>query len=95
MCLGGHLAYRCALDARVAVTVCYFATDLHGHSLGEGMKDDSLERAGDIKGELVMVACRMNSWGRGRRKANEHIDLWEEGQPCTAGRTRLDQEDIA
>ena len=55
MCLGGHLAYRCALDKRVSAAVCYFATDIHSHSLGEGKKDDSLERAGDIKGELVMI----------------------------------------
>ncbi|KAI9889626.1 MAG: hypothetical protein M1814_005134 [Vezdaea aestivalis] len=55
MCLGGHLAYRAALDQRIAATVCYFATDIHSHSLGEGLKDDSLERAGDIKGELVMI----------------------------------------
>ena len=55
MCLGGHLAYRCALDQRVAAAVCYFATDIHSHSLGEGMKDDSLERTGEIKGELAMV----------------------------------------
>ena len=56
MCLGGHLAYRCALDRRVSAAVCYFATDIHSHSLGEGKKDDSLERAKDIKGELVMVS---------------------------------------
>lgn len=55
MCLGGHLAYRCALDQRVKAAVCYFATDIHSHSLGEGKKDDSLERADDIKGELVMI----------------------------------------
>ncbi|MCJ1367648.1 hypothetical protein MMC16_006782 [Acarospora aff. strigata] len=55
MCLGGHLAYRCALDERVAAAVCYFATDIHSHSLGEGMRDDSLERAGEIGGELVMI----------------------------------------
>jgi len=57
MCLGGHLAYRCALDQRVAAAVCYFATDIHSHSLGEGKTDDSLGRTGDIKGEVVMV-CR-------------------------------------
>ena len=56
MCLGGHLAYRCALDNRVAAAVCYFATDIHSHSLGFGMNDDSLDRAGEIKGELVMVS---------------------------------------
>ncbi|KZF20725.1 dienelactone hydrolase family protein [Xylona heveae TC161] len=53
MCLGGHLAYRCALDSRVNAAVCYFATDIHSSTLGEG--DDSLKRAGDIKGELVMI----------------------------------------
>lgn len=55
MCLGGHLAYRAALDPRVAAAVCYFATDIHSKTLGEGKSDDSLARAGDIKGELVMV----------------------------------------
>lgn len=55
MCLGGHLAYRCALDKRVRAAVCYFATDIHSHTLGEGKNDDSLARAEDIKGELVMI----------------------------------------
>ncbi|KAI9708824.1 MAG: hypothetical protein M1820_003779 [Bogoriella megaspora] len=74
MCLGGHLAYRCALDQRISAAVCYFATgkfrdpslsslttsvtifpDIHSHSLGEGQNDDSLARAKDIKGELVMI----------------------------------------
>ena len=62
MCLGGHLAYRCALDKRVSAAVCYFATDIHSHSLGDGMKDDSLERAGDIEGELVMVSLAKSAW---------------------------------
>ncbi|KAL8656044.1 MAG: hypothetical protein Q9226_002799, partial [Calogaya cf. arnoldii] len=51
---GGHLAFRAAFDTRVAAAVCYFATDIHSHSLGEGKKDDSLERASEIRGELVM-----------------------------------------
>ena len=58
MCLGGHLAYRCALDKRVHTAVCYFATDIHSGSLGSGGpggKDDSLSRAKDIEGELIMV----------------------------------------
>lgn len=61
MCLGGHLAYRCALDKRISASVCYFATDVHSHSLGAGQQDDSLKRAGDIKGELVMVCQFMTS----------------------------------
>jgi len=58
MCLGGHLAYRAALDKRISAAVCYFATDLHSHTLGEGKNDDSLDRAKDIRGELVMVSAR-------------------------------------
>lgn len=56
MCLGGHLAYRCALDSRVKAAVCYFATDIHSKTLALGKNDDSLARAGDIKGELLMVS---------------------------------------
>jgi carboxymethylenebutenolidase len=58
MCLGGHLAFRCAFDKRVRAAVCYFATDIHSKTLGKGTKDDSLERCGDIKGEVVMVSLR-------------------------------------
>lgn len=55
MCLGGHLAFRCAFDKRIRAAVCYFATDIHSHTLGQGKKDDSLDRVKDISGELVMV----------------------------------------
>ena len=58
ICLGGHLAFRAALEPDVRATVCFYATDLHKASLGKGQHDDSLARAGDIKGELLMV------WGR-------------------------------
>lgn len=59
MCLGGHLAYRCALDSRVKAAVCYFATDIHSKTLARGKNDDSLQRAGDIKGELLMVCTAL------------------------------------
>lgn len=55
MCLGGHLAYRCALDTRILSAVCYFATDIHSSSLGRGKNDDSLSRTSDIKAELLMI----------------------------------------
>lgn len=55
MCLGGHLAFRAALDPRVSAAFCFFATDIHIHALGKGKNDDSLKRSGEIKGELVMV----------------------------------------
>lgn len=55
MCLGGHLAYRSALDPRVLSTVCYFATDLHSASLGLHKSDDSLARAREVRGELALI----------------------------------------
>jgi dienelactone hydrolase len=55
MCLGGHLAFRCAFDKRVSAVICYFATDIHGGTLGEGQKDDSLARCGEIQGETVLI----------------------------------------
>ncbi|KAF8242291.1 alpha/beta-hydrolase [Wilcoxina mikolae CBS 423.85] len=61
MCLGGHLAYRAALDERVLAAVCYFATDIHGHTLGKGKCDDSLKRVGDIKGELAMIFGKLDN----------------------------------
>ena len=61
MCLGGHLAYRCALDPRVVSAICYFATDIHSATLGLGKKDDSLTRAKDIKGELVMIFGKLDN----------------------------------
>lgn len=66
MCLGGHLAYRCALDPRVAAAQCYFATDLHAHTLGLGQADNSLARAAEFtKGandtELVLVFGKLDN----------------------------------
>lgn len=61
MCLGGHLAYRCAFDPRISSAICYFATDIHSSTLGKGKNDDSLARTKDIKGELVMIFGKMDT----------------------------------
>ena len=58
ICMGGHLAFRAAMHPEVAATVCFYATDIHSGTLGEGKHDDSLARAGEIRGELFMA------WGR-------------------------------
>jgi carboxymethylenebutenolidase len=58
ICIGGHLAFRSAMNPEVRGAVCFYATDIHKGSLGLGRHDDSLARAGEIKGELLMV------WGR-------------------------------
>lgn len=59
MCLGGHLAFRAALDPRVLSAFCFFATDIHSATLGKGKSDDTLIRVrnGELtgRGEVVMV----------------------------------------
>jgi carboxymethylenebutenolidase len=58
ICLGGHLAFRAAMNPDVLATVCFYATDIQSGTLGKGKKDNSLERASEIKGELLHI------WGR-------------------------------
>ncbi|HEY5243417.1 MAG TPA: dienelactone hydrolase family protein [Polyangiaceae bacterium] len=57
-CLGGHLAFRAAMNPRVLAAACFYATDIHTDSLGRGKASDSLARVKDIRGEVMMV------WGR-------------------------------
>ena len=56
MCIGGHLAFRAAMQPDVLASTCFYATDIHKRSLGEGMRDNSLERIGEITGELLMIS---------------------------------------
>ena len=87
ICMGGHLAFRAAMNPEVSGTVCFYATDIHAGTLGEGKKDDSLARAAEIKGELFMA------WGRqdphvpaeGRLKLLTHL---------TALNTRLNWHEV-
>ncbi len=58
ICLGGHLAFRAAMNSDVLAAACFYATDIHTGSLGKGKRDNSLRRAEEIKGELLHI------WGR-------------------------------
>ncbi len=60
ICLGGHLAFRCAMNPQIQAAVCCYATDIHKGSLGAGMKDDSLARMAEISGELLMIFGRQD-----------------------------------
>ncbi|MDP2248774.1 MAG: dienelactone hydrolase family protein [Nitrosomonadales bacterium] len=62
-CIGGHLAFRAALQPEVAATACFYATDLHTGIIPNKPGQHSMERLSDIKGELMMV------WG----KQDNHI----------------------
>ena len=54
-CIGGHLAFRGALQPDVRATVCYYGTGIHDGKLGKDADAGSLARAGQIRGELLMV----------------------------------------
>lgn len=54
-CIGGHLSFRAALQPDVRATVCYYGTGIHNGKLGKDEDAGSLERAGEIRGELLMV----------------------------------------
>ncbi|MCT8985300.1 dienelactone hydrolase family protein [Shewanella phaeophyticola] len=55
VCIGGHLAYRAALNPDISGAFCLYPTDIHSNTLPCQAGNDSLTRSGDIKGELVMV----------------------------------------
>jgi carboxymethylenebutenolidase len=58
ICIGGHLAFRAAMNPEVLAATCFYATDIHKRGLGKGMADNTLDRIPEIKGELLMI------WGR-------------------------------
>lgn len=75
-CIGGHLAFRAALQADVRATVCFYGTGIHDGKLGKDSDAGSLQRAGEIRGELLLV------WG----KLDPHIP--EEARSRIAKRLR-------
>jgi len=54
-CIGGHLAFRAALQPDVRATVCFYPTGLHNGKLGKDANAGSLERAAEIRGDLLLV----------------------------------------
>ncbi|AEF54604.1 dienelactone hydrolase family protein [Marinomonas posidonica] len=58
VCLGGHLAYRAALNPRIQAAFCLYATDIHSNTLPCQAGNDSFTRTKEIQAELVMV------WGK-------------------------------
>lgn len=58
VCIGGHLAFRAALQPEVKATACFYATDLHNNVMPSAAGQHSMQRLADIKGELLMI------WGK-------------------------------
>jgi carboxymethylenebutenolidase len=54
-CIGGHLAFRAALQPDVQATACFYGTGIHDGKLGQDADAGSLGRAREIRGELLMI----------------------------------------
>ncbi|MBM6550042.1 dienelactone hydrolase family protein [Marinomonas ostreistagni] len=58
VCIGGHLAYRAALNPRIEASFCLYATDIHSNTLPCQPGNDSLTKTPEIKGEISLI------WGK-------------------------------
>ena len=78
-CMGGHLAFRAALDKRVTASACWFATDIHSATLGKGQSDDTLTRTREIQAELLLIFGRQDPHvpADGRRKIYDQLTKTE------------------
>ena len=54
-CIGGHLAFRAALQPDVKASVCFYGTGIHNGKLGRDDDAGSLQRAAEIRGRLLLV----------------------------------------
>ncbi|WP_277053482.1 dienelactone hydrolase family protein [Pseudoalteromonas marina] len=58
VCIGGHLAYRAALNPQIKAAFCLYATDIHSNTLPAQEENNSFERMADIQGEIHFI------WGK-------------------------------
>ena len=75
-CIGGHLAFRAALQPDVRATTCFYPTGVHDGKLGQDADAGSLERAGEIRGELLIVFGTLDPHvpGDGRAKIESALE---------------------
>jgi carboxymethylenebutenolidase len=60
ICIGGHLAFRAAMNPEVLAAACWYPTDIHDHALGKGKNDDTISRMHEIHGETMMIFGRQD-----------------------------------
>lgn len=78
-CIGGHLAFRAALQPEVSACASFYPTDLHSGTLGEGKSADTLARAREMKAELAMIWGRQDPHIPGLGRATVYQALTEAG----------------
>ncbi|MEL6438986.1 MAG: dienelactone hydrolase family protein [Cyanobacteria bacterium J06621_8] len=53
-CIGGHLAFRAALNSQIKAAVCCYPTGIHSGKLGRGVAD-TIHRVQEIKGKILTI----------------------------------------
>lgn len=75
VCIGGHLAYRAALNPAIKAASCLYATDIHSNTLPCQDGNDTLTRSKDIQGELQLIFGLQDPHvpNEGRLKIYQHL----------------------
>ena len=75
VCIGGHLAFRAAINPAIRGAFCLYPTDIHSSTLPCAAGNDSFTRAADIKGEVFLVFGKQDPHVpvAGRQKLMHHF----------------------
>jgi len=60
ICVGGHLAFRASMNSDVLAGTCFYPTDIHKRALGKGKNDNSLDRVGELRCEMLLIFGRQD-----------------------------------
>ncbi|MDR8525087.1 dienelactone hydrolase family protein [Shewanella fidelis] len=76
VCIGGHLAYRAALNPDIQGAFCLYPTDIHSNTLPCNQGNDSLSRTGEIAAELILVFGKQDPHvsGEGRKLIYDKLE---------------------
>ena len=75
VCIGGHLAFRAALNPKIGAAFCLYPTDIHSNTLPCQQGNDSFTRAKDIACEVFLVFGKQDPHVplEGRQKLMQHF----------------------
>ena len=82
-CIGGHLAFRAALQPEIKATACFYATDLHSNAIPNKPGQHSMENLDKIKGELLMIWGKQDPHIPAEGRAKVYSALSEQGLTFT------------
>lgn len=75
VCIGGHLAFRAALNSEIKGAFCLYPTDIHSNTLPCQEGNDSFTRAADIRCEVQLIFGKQDPHVplEGRQKLMQHF----------------------